>query len=107
MKDATRTTGVRSMPVAARTHLNLRSLSLLVAAGSLATLPTANAFEPFGSPTEDETAAFDELWKAFTLHKDDSNPILQEFKLRGRYHGQYHWLDSDQGNADAWEDRRA
>lgn len=95
------------MPVAARTHLNLRSLSLLVAAGSLATLPTANAFEPFGSPTEDETAAFDELWKAFTLHKDDSNPILQEFKLRGRYHGQYRWLDSDQGNADAWEDRRA
>src|SRR5690606_37393045 len=52
-------------------------------------------------------AAFDELWKAFTLHKDDSNPIRQEFKLRGRYHGQYHWLDSDQGNADAWEDRRA
>ncbi len=51
--------------------------------------------------------AFDSLWGLATLYKDDSNPILEEFKLRGRYQGQYHWLDSDQGREDTWEDRRA
>lgn len=66
-----------------------------------------SAFDPFGAPTAEETATFDALWKAFTLYKDDANPILQEFKLRGRYQGQYHWVDSDQGDADAWEDRRS
>ncbi len=65
------------------------------------------AFAPFGTPSAEETAAFEALWQAFTLYKDDSNPILQEFKLRGRYHGQYHWLDSNQGDTDAWEDRRS
>jgi phosphate-selective porin OprO/OprP len=73
----------------------------------LALLPgVGSAFDPFGTPTAEETASFDALWKAFTLYKDDANPILQEFKLRGRYQGQYHWVDSDQGDADAWEDRR-
>lgn len=28
--------------------------------------------------------AFDQTWSAFTLHKDDDNPILQEFSLQGR-----------------------
>lgn len=51
--------------------------------------------------------AFDKLWGLATLYKNDANPWLQEFKLRGRYHGQYHWLDSDQGNQDGWEDRRS
>lgn len=65
------------------------------------------AFEPFSTPSAEETASFEELWKAFTLYKNDDNPLLQEFKLRGRYQGQYYWVDSDQGDADAWEDRRS
>ncbi len=65
------------------------------------------AFDPFGTPPESETASHDAAWKAFTLHEDDSNPILQEFKLRGRYHGQYYRVDSRQGRADDWEDRRS
>ena len=74
-----------------------------------------------GEPAATETAAtpgdgathfvepntFDKIWGLATLYKNDSNPFLQEFKLRGRYHGQYHWLDSDQGNQDDWEDRRS
>jgi len=54
-----------------------------------------------------EADAFDALWNLATLYKDDSNPYLEEFKLRGRYQGQYHWVDSDQGNEDEWEDRRS
>ena len=36
-----------------------------------------------------EPTTFDQVWGYATLYKDDLNPILQEFKLRGRYHGQY------------------
>jgi phosphate-selective porin OprO and OprP len=32
---------------------------------------------------------YDRLWSAFTLYKDDANPILQEFALQGRYQVQY------------------
>jgi hypothetical protein len=74
----------------------------------LALLPgSGSAFDPRGTPTAGETASFDAVWKAFALYQDDANPILQEFKLRGRYQGKYYWVDSDQGDADAWEDRRS
>lgn len=51
--------------------------------------------------------AFDDLWSLATLYKNDQNPILQEFKLRGRYHGQYWDVDADQGSQSDWEDRRS
>ena len=54
-----------------------------------------------------EASALDDLWSLTTLYKNNANPFLQEFKLRGRYQGQYHWLDSDQGDSDAWENRRS
>ncbi len=59
------------------------------------------------TPTAEETAAFDRWWKLATIYQDDHNPLLEEFKLRGRYHGQFHALDSDQGADDGWEDRRS
>ncbi len=52
-------------------------------------------------------SAFEDLWNFATLYKDDSNPILQEFKLRGRYQGQYHIVDGGQDTEDDWEDRRS
>lgn len=64
-------------------------------------------FTPFGTPTAAETAAFDRLWNLAVLYRDDANPLLEEFKLRGRYHGQYHWVESDQGDSNDWEDRRS
>ncbi|MES2439639.1 MAG: porin [Verrucomicrobiota bacterium] len=33
--------------------------------------------------------AWDRAWSAFTLYKDENNPILQEFALQGRYQAQY------------------
>ncbi len=62
------------------------------------------AFSPLA--TAEESDGFAKLWDLATLHKDDSNPILQEFKLRGRYHGQYHIVDGGQDTEDNWEDRR-
>ena len=51
-------------------------------------------------------ATFDKLWSHATLYKDEQNPYLQEFKLRGRYQGQYWDVDADQGSQSNWEDRR-
>ncbi|MEZ0387872.1 MAG: porin, partial [Verrucomicrobium sp.] len=56
---------------------------------------------------EKEESIYDKIWSLATLYKNKDNPIIQEFKLRGRYQGQYHWVDSDQGNEDSWEDRRS
>lgn len=54
-----------------------------------------------------EPSAFEHLWSHATLYKDDQNPYLQEFKLRGRYQGQYWDVDADQGSQSNWEDRRS
>jgi hypothetical protein len=62
---------------------------------------------PVKTPADAPPSAFDQLWGLATLYKNDHNPILQELKLRGRYQGQYHWLDSDQGDTDDWENRRS
>jgi phosphate-selective porin OprO and OprP len=59
------------------------------------------------SAEEDSTTKLDELWGLATLYQNDTNPYLQELKLRGRYQGQYHWLNSDQGNDRDWENRRS
>ncbi len=53
------------------------------------------------------TSTFDSIWVLANIYKDDSNPILQEFKLRGRYQGQLHSTDADQGADSDWEDRRS
>ena len=45
-------------------------------------------------------------WAWATLYKNDANPYVQLFKLRGRYQGQYHWVESEQGDAEGWENRR-
>jgi phosphate-selective porin OprO/OprP len=34
-------------------------------------------------------SAYDKMWSAFTLYKDDNNPVLQEFSLQGRFQLQY------------------
>lgn len=50
---------------------------------------------------------FEQIWSYATLYKDDLNPILQEFKLRGRYQGQYWDVGDAQGSQSDWEDRRS
>ena len=75
---------------------------ITLAASSAATLiPAAEAAE--------KEEGWKSLWDLATLYKDDHNPILQEFKLRGRYQGQYHITDGQGGldTQDDWEDRRS
>ena len=54
-----------------------------------------------------EPNAFEKFWEHTHLYKDDLNPILQEFKLRGRYQGQYRDVDNATGDQSNWEDRRS
>lgn len=53
-----------------------------------------------------ETDWCDSIWSLATLYKNENNPVIQEFSLLGRYHGQYWQLDSKNGDADDWEHRR-
>jgi len=81
--------------------VSLLTVPPLLRAGEITTEPAAAA------PPKDDKSAFDEIWGLATLYKNDANPFIQEFKLRGRYQGQYYWLDSDQGDDDDWENRRS
>ncbi|MCU0795466.1 MAG: OprO/OprP family phosphate-selective porin [Akkermansiaceae bacterium] len=81
-----------------------RSIALGLLLGGAA---PASAFSPFSPPSAGEKKALEAWWQAATLYKKPENPILQEFKLRGRYQGQYHDVDASQGSDDGWEDRRS
>jgi hypothetical protein len=71
-------------------------------AASIALLATLSSHA-----NSEEPSAFDNLWSHATLYQDEQNPYLQEFKLRGRYQGQYWDVDADQGSQSNWEDRRS
>lgn len=45
-------------------------------------------------------SAYDRIWSAFTLYKDENNPVLQEFSLQGRLQLQYADGNSDDGHFD-------
>ena len=60
-----------------------------------------------GAAVPAETSAFDSLWSYATLYQDERNPVLEEFKLRGRYQGQYWDVDDAHGSPSNWEDRRS
>ncbi len=78
----------------------LAVLTLSAPAGT-ATAPPTPAPE---APTEQ--SAFDKIWGLTTLYKNKDNPVIQKLAFSGRYHGQYAWLDSDEGDYDDWENRR-
>jgi hypothetical protein len=101
--NTTRTTGMKAARAASG-----RSSALILSTAALLVLPAgAFEFDPFDTPSEEESAGFKKLWDHFVLYQNDKNPILEEFKLIGKYQGQYHWLDSDQGDDAEWEDRRS
>ncbi len=71
-------------------------------AGPAAPVPTGKGTPP---PVTEKDWCKD-LWDLATLYKSDSNPIIQEIALTGRYQGQYAMVESDDGDADGWDHRR-
>lgn len=94
-------------PQAAKALLVLAVTSLTVAAQAGEAVPTSGKAVVTTPTVEKEESIYDQIWGLATLYKNKDNPVIQELKLRGRYHGQYHWTDSDQGDDDGWEDRRS
>lgn len=86
-------------------RLRLPKTAAITLLGS-AVLPL-HGYDFLSPPSDAETAVFDRIWQGATLYNDDSNDLVQKFKLRGRYQGQYHQSDASQGYADGWEDRRS
>lgn len=52
---------------------------------------------------EQKTEPYPELG---LLHRDANSPVLQEFWVLGRYHGQYYQAEGSDGSDEGWEDRR-
>lgn len=73
----------------------------------MAAPPVQAAAPPQPANPQFDHIPFEEIWRHATLYKDKTNPILQEFKLRGRYQGQYWDVDADDASQSDWEDRRA
>ncbi len=78
----------------------LATLTLSATAGTV-TAPKAPLPE---APAEE--SAFDKIWDLATLYKNKENPVIQKLAFTGRYHGQYGWVDADQGEYEDWESRR-
>ncbi len=76
-------------------------------AGSAIAGPAAPAPTGKGpAPVVSEKDWCKDLWELATLYKSDTNPIIQEIALTGRYQGQYEVVDSDGGDAHGWDHRR-
>jgi len=96
------------------TNSLFRQLGGLSIAGLLIANSPVSAGEPAPlestgiiSPTLATPTSLGDKWENLgRLYQSDSNPILQEFWLLGRYHGQYHWSDGSAGESEAYETRR-
>jgi phosphate-selective porin OprO and OprP len=82
---------------------------ILIAALAAAPLVSAHAGSKEVTVQKEvkEESVFDRIWGLATLYKNADNPVIQELKLRGRYHGQFWSLDSQEGDDRGWENRRS
>ena len=53
-----------------------------------------------------ELSVYDQIWGLTKLYENKDHPVLQELRITGRYHGQYHGSESDAASGEGWEDRR-
>jgi phosphate-selective porin OprO and OprP len=85
----------------------LMAAAVLSAGASMAGPPSpavTSGKGPVEPPKEKDWC--EDLFGITALYKNKDNPYIQEFAFTGRYHGQYAFLDSDQGDFDDWEHRR-
>ena len=74
-----------------------------VSAGDITPPGSADIISSPPAPTTARGAKWENLGR---LYQNDSNPVLQELWLLGRYHGQYHWSDGPSGRDEGFETRR-
>lgn len=57
-------------------------------------------------PKQESKSLAEKLENLGRVYKNDDHPILQEWWLLGRYHGQYYNADGSDAPQDGWENRR-
>lgn len=53
-----------------------------------------------------EASIYDKIWGALVLYKNKENPVIQEFKLRGRQQDEWFYFDGSGGSDEDWVVRR-
>ncbi len=81
------------------------SLAAIVASPAIAGQPVES--KAVVEPKAESASLCESIFALPTLYKNNDNPVIQKFAIIGRYQGQYYYLDSNQGDADDWENRRA
>jgi phosphate-selective porin OprO/OprP len=90
-----------------KNHTTLCSLGITaLLAGAFTASAGQPAEEKKVAPIEEAKSLCESIFSIPTLYKDKENPVIQKFALIGRYQGQYYSIDSNQGDADDWENRR-
>lgn len=95
-------------PRLARLLLTATSAALLLSHSVQPLLAGDSALShPAIAPTVEEHLDLGErLDNLGRLYLDDHNPVLNEFWVLGRYHGQYHWSEGSNGEDEGFETRR-
>lgn len=96
----------RMRPSRRRPLQGLRALACLPLAGLLSLAPLSAGAEGLGFGIKPGDTLGERTKDLGQVYRNDDNPVIQEFWLLGRYHGQYHWANGSNGEDDAWEDRR-
>lgn len=94
-------------------HPALRPIALALIFCLLASIhPPESAAQPLTKNEQSTTVSPSRKSLGNTLenlgrvYQDNTDPILQELWLLGRYHGQYHWTEATTGEDDGYESRR-
>ena len=95
------------MTLASREARAAVSQRLVQSAALTSLLIVSNAHAEDSTTRFIEPNTFDQIWSKAVLYKNDLNPWIEEFKLRGRYQWQYYDIDTDRGDVHDDEHRRS
>ncbi|MBL9130475.1 MAG: hypothetical protein JNG86_04700 [Verrucomicrobiaceae bacterium] len=89
-------------------HWTLILLAALTAQTAAAATPSSNPSIAAAVSTEPAALSLGErLENLGRIYSNKDNPVMQEFWLLGRYHGQQHWIDANNGQyEESLENRR-
>lgn len=85
--------------VACAGTMSLVYLSPIAAQSSIITTPAA-------APSNEARTLGETLENLGRVYRSDSDEVLQELWLLGRFHGQYHWTEASTGSDTGYETRR-
>ncbi len=83
---------------------SILAISVALCSSVVALAGPVAAKSPVVEPPVEPSSLCDTVFKATTFKFD--NGIVDQFKVIGRYQGQYHWTEAEQGDESSYETRR-